>query len=251
MRRYRFFDLPPRHESVLQRIQSTWTHSGPIFRQSNPKWKEGVWRKEFRDFLARIQAGTCAFCETYILGGWHGEVEHFLPKAVYHEHKFRWRNWVLSCKNCNTAKNLRDPRKKPWMNPRSENPIHFLSVLITGKLVPKAGLQPPNRFKIQETIDGADLNCERTKRSASLKEQRMSAIAKASRLARLLDRGSDPVLIRGIRHALVELCGSPETPFGGVLRIWLRGQPNVDANLVREVDAYYNSRLPTKAQVFL
>jgi len=72
---------------------------------SNPKVKET---------LIKMSDGKCAYCESYILGTYVGDIEHFRPKGEIEELKKTknskpgyywlaadWDNLLLSCRNCN------------------------------------------------------------------------------------------------------------------------------------------------------
>jgi uncharacterized protein (TIGR02646 family) len=64
-----------------------------------------------KDHLCRYQSGKCAFCEITRRPKYEFDVEHFRPKAKVTERPdhpgywwlaYRWSNYLLSCKSCNS-----------------------------------------------------------------------------------------------------------------------------------------------------
>jgi uncharacterized protein (TIGR02646 family) len=51
-----------------------------------------------------------------------GDVEHFLPKAIYPEQVYEWTNYIWSCKECNQLKANKETQKS--YNPNYLNPCH-------------------------------------------------------------------------------------------------------------------------------
>ncbi len=50
-----------------------------------------------------------------------GDVDHFLPKAIYPEHVYQWENYIWSCKPCNQLKKEFYSTKFPLLHPCDGN----------------------------------------------------------------------------------------------------------------------------------
>ena len=119
------------------------------------------------------------------------EVEHIFPKAVYPDRVFDWENFLYACGPCNGPKSNHfsvllhssgaeidvtppHPSRRPadWaptpppngrpllINPREENPLHFLWLDIEGtfRLDPLSDLEEEERRRAVYTIDLLKLN---------------------------------------------------------------------------------------------
>lgn len=91
--------------------------------------------KVVKEALIRAQHGKCAFCESRITHVSYGDVEHFRPKAAYHQREgeplerpgyywlaYEWTNLFFACQICNQRhkKNL-FPLKSPKRRARSHH----------------------------------------------------------------------------------------------------------------------------------
>lgn len=218
MRRIYARRLPARHARDLSIVHTQWIRSARL-RKANPTWKEDIWLGVYREFLHRQQSGYCAFCDTLCVAGTNGAVEHFLPKSVHWRRKFDFGNWLLACRNCNSAKEVRDPALEPWIDPRRMDPSEYLGVLPTGDLEPRGELRSTRRMRAACTIDGTDLNCARTSRSRCLVEARQAQVQHLVRLVELREAALDAGerrLVRAFEKGIVDLCANPKTVFGGV-----------------------------------
>lgn len=67
-------------------------------------------KKAFRN----LQHGICCYCESYCEGTTFGDVEHYLPKGYFQQHKddkknrpgyywlaYKWDNLMYACEKCN------------------------------------------------------------------------------------------------------------------------------------------------------
>ena len=64
----------------------------------------------------------CSYCDRYIAGV-NLEVEHIKPKGLpqYDAIKYHWNNFLISCKNCNLAKNDQDFEYSDVIMPHIQN----------------------------------------------------------------------------------------------------------------------------------
>lgn len=215
MRKVYRYRLPNRHAKPLVSLQARWSRDTNL-RATEPKWKEPVWRGVYRTFLQRIHGLHCAFCEIAV-SGWRGEVEHFFPKVAYPRHKFDWTNWILSCKNCNLAKGIRDTKRQAWLDPRVHTPSAHLEILPTGALQAVPSASRKQRKRATNTIVGADLNCVRTKRPPQLVAQRQRAIAALDELLGVYAQlAGNPGALLAMDAAIVRMCTDANEQFSGV-----------------------------------
>lgn len=137
--------------------------------------------KVIRKKLAEMCSGAqrCGYCEDSV----GDEVEHILPKDLYPEHVFVWKNYLLACGRCNGGKNNRfavivgrrlvdvtrrrgAPTRKPrrgdpgLINPRAEDPLTYLDLEIgvTFMFLPRQGLTITDTRRARYTIDVLKLN---------------------------------------------------------------------------------------------
>jgi uncharacterized protein (TIGR02646 family) len=108
-------DLTPKDA----RIQTRWHY----FRSRRP---DGTGDKVFHALLACFHH-KCVYCEQIA----PRTVEHFFPKAEYPRRLFRWENFLLSCRSCNTGRGERldlDERGAPLLlDPTRDEPLDYLS----------------------------------------------------------------------------------------------------------------------------
>ncbi len=131
-------------------------------------FKAQIWM-EFRPELVKLFHGKCAYCETPILASSRGGVEHFRPKrdaaedrsssdpAYYFWLAYEWRNLLIACQMCNTAKrntfpvvrNQRSTIGDSWekvtaseqnliLDPCRDEPAEFLEFRKDGLVYPRA-----------------------------------------------------------------------------------------------------------------
>lgn len=115
----------------------------------NKAWKEAgrVSIKSARDTL-KTMAGSrhrCMYCSDSA----GTDIDHFWPKARFHERMFQWPNMILCCSGCGSLKSSKFPRlngKPLLLDPTVDDPWRFLEYSPNyGQLVPLAA----PRFKIQ------------------------------------------------------------------------------------------------------
>ncbi len=53
-----------------------------------------------KETLQKIQHNKCCYCEIIC----EGQLEHYFPKSVYHQHINQWKNLFLVCPECNLHK---------------------------------------------------------------------------------------------------------------------------------------------------
>jgi uncharacterized protein (TIGR02646 family) len=131
---------------------------------------------EIKQTLAGMCVGTtlCNYCENNEAT----DVEHVYPKSFFPERAFRWLNYLLACKTCNThfkldqfavfspalsanattmqRKKLPTSADAAFIDPRVDDPMDFLFLDITGQsffLLPSPTLTDPRaRAKAQHTL---------------------------------------------------------------------------------------------------
>lgn len=126
-----------------------------------------------------VSVEICNYCENNEAT----DVEHISPKSLFPELAFRWDNYLLACKTCNTGYKLDkfavfdpigshiivniDRNTQPitndsaLINPRSEDPLHYLWLDIENQsfvLDPKLGLSPRDYNRAKYTLELLGLN---------------------------------------------------------------------------------------------
>lgn len=100
----------------------------------------------------------CAFCESMPNESGYIEVEHYLPKSIYHTETYSWENLLPSCKRCNLKKLALDTGKYPIVKPDSEDPEEYFSYNNI-KIIPKKDCK--DKMKANRTIKKLELNQHR------------------------------------------------------------------------------------------
>ena len=146
---------PERLRSIKEQNTERWVqhyrhHVGA--RPTDNRWRE------FGDQLRKTFHNLCAYCETEC----RGEVDHFRPKSRFPEFVYYWSNWVLSCHDCNLAKQSKWP-STGYVNPCAKfmfsRPERYFSFdTLTGEILPNRTLNLGSRRKAQNTIDHLRLN---------------------------------------------------------------------------------------------
>jgi len=146
-------------------------------------WKPKKPFDEITTSLIAMCPGTrrCCYCED----ARGDDIEHFRPKDLYPEYTFDWKNYLLACSACNSnAKRQRfsvidahnqvyDVTRKrnaavvppivgdpALINPRYEDPFHFLQIdlLITFSIKPRSNLSTRDWDRADTTIALLQLN---------------------------------------------------------------------------------------------
>ena len=154
-----------------------------------------------------VSFGTCNYCEENEAC----DIEHIAPKSFFPEQTFKWENYLLSCKNCNTGYKLDQcfvlndfgdvilvPRKTEppfkeiaFINPKIENPNRFmvLDTTYSFKFMVFDDLSKKDQSKADKTIEILGLN-ERDTLVASRKETAIYFYQRMELLSRIVTAGS-------------------------------------------------------------
>jgi uncharacterized protein (TIGR02646 family) len=122
-----------------------------------------------------VYVGVCNYCEQSEAN----DVEHIYPKSFFPRHAFVWTNYLLACKQCNSAYKLDKcfvidthhnlievlRKKEPpfntvaFINPRTEDPNKFMILeLLSFKFILLPGLNAVDTHKANSTLDILQLN---------------------------------------------------------------------------------------------
>ncbi len=122
-----------------------------------------------------VSVGVCNYCEQ----NESNDIEHIHPKSFFPELAFVWENYLLACKQCNTALKLDkfyvfDPHfnaifvnrgqeppfsEAAFINPRTENPNNFMILnLKTFDYEIIRGLNKRDKLKAEKTIEILELD---------------------------------------------------------------------------------------------
>lgn len=185
----------------VKKVESLW--NGKIKSVAGKKTFDAV--KETLKAMC-VSAEICNYCEQNEAN----DIEHVYPKSLFPAMAFQWNNFLLACKQCNTAYKLdsfavldaednilRIPRgiepphsNGAFIHPRMENPADFM-ILNLGSfrfdLMP--GLDKKNTNKAHYTLEVLQLN----NRDQLVQSRKAAAIYRYQRmelLARILSAGS-------------------------------------------------------------
>ena len=180
-------------------------------------YADGVPYGQARAGLAARIGRYCSYCERRenLL-----EVEHIQPKAIHPAKERLWSNFLLSCKNCNSAKRAKDPELTDWLIPDRDNTmaafvyrqdgIVDIAPTVPLALIPAAkatlDLVDLNR-EVREVFDEAGNLVALDRRS-----QRLEAWLLAKRFRLHWDQVPSPPL----QDAIMELART-----GGFFSIWM------------------------------
>jgi len=120
----------------VEKAQTLWKSKG------NTEGKKAFKRvaEELADMC--VYVNVCNYCEQNEAN----DIEHVYPKSFFPSHAFNWKNYILACKQCNTAYKLDkcfvidtegdvlEVRRGQaplyntvaMINPRTENPLHYM-----------------------------------------------------------------------------------------------------------------------------
>ena len=178
--------LSVQEAELLQNLSNQVARTGDFAaqcEQAKTLWgtKGGAEGKRIFDTIRQHLAGLppkahlCAYCE----GSEASDIEHVYPKSFFPERCFRWDNYLLACKLCNSGYKL----DKCWLyeadgqrlvlsrgqepphsnlamiNPRTEDPANYLRLNLqyfTFELL--AGLSPAESQKARSTLEILKLN---------------------------------------------------------------------------------------------
>ena len=146
-----------------------------------------------------VSVGVCNYCEQSEAN----DIEHIHPKSFFPEFSFVWENYLLACKQCNSAFKLDKcyiidpsfelfsvPRKTEpphkthaLINPRTENPNDFMVLnLKTFRFMTLPGLSKKDENRVKATLEILALNerdvlTETRKSAAKYYYQRMKLLS--------------------------------------------------------------------------
>lgn len=112
--------------------------------------------QDAKPFLTDRLGTYCSFCERLILTGL--AVEHIQPKSrkKYAHLEKEWKNFLLACVNCNSAKSKKDVSTKKYLLPDRDNTFPFFEYEKTGVVKPRGSAVIKSLAK--NTIDLVALN---------------------------------------------------------------------------------------------
>jgi uncharacterized protein (TIGR02646 family) len=150
-----------------------------------------------------VFVGTCNYCEE----SEGSDIEHISPKSFFPEQTFKWENYLLACKNCNSGYKLDQcyvlndsgdmipvPRKTEppfkelaFINPKLEDPNRFmvLDTTFTFKFMVFDDRSKKDQNKANKTIEILGLN-ERDTLIASRRETAIHLYQRLELLSRIL-----------------------------------------------------------------
>lgn len=181
---------------------------------------------EYQSDLFNKIGGYCSYCEMPLP---HDvEIEHKLPKRQYPVYKHKWKNLLLSCKNCNTHKGESSNYKNCYWSDIN-NPFYYLD-FSDGIVKIKNGLNGRQQAKIQNTISlvGLDL-----KPQNNIKDQRWrrrkEAFETANLALKLLNTYADSkVVVDNIIH------NAKHTGFWSIWMTVFTNHINIKQRLINE-----------------
>ena len=106
--------------------------------------------------LQNVIGEYCSYCERWIATAI--EVEHVLPKNEYPSKMYRWRNFLLACKNCNSGKGHGKISLPEYLWPDSDNTFLVFCYDDEGRVYPKTSLPIAIYEKTKATWQLTNLN---------------------------------------------------------------------------------------------
>ncbi len=167
-------DLPDDIQNVLTGLQQK-VNNAPDFaakvKEAQTLWKtkgSTGGKKAFKK-IAEELAGMCVYVNVcnYCEQNEANDIEHIYPKSFFPSHTLDWNNYILACKQCNTAFKLdkcfvidsegkvnevkrgQEPLHSTVaiINPRTDNPLHFMWLNTQTR-----------KFDIQDNLSKKDFN---------------------------------------------------------------------------------------------
>lgn len=115
--------------------------------------------KPYTDACSHLQERLgeyCSYCERWIAAAI--EVEHVLPKKLNPSQKYRWNNFLLACKNCNTGKGAGQVIVTDYLWPDVDNTFLAFCYDDEGRAYPNPRLPPAILAKANATWALTNLN---------------------------------------------------------------------------------------------
>ncbi len=179
-------ELSTTEQTILDDLQ-TKVNLKPLFAEKTTEaqnlWhsKGGVTGKRAFEIIRAdlyslcVSVGVCNYCEQSEAN----DIEHIHPKSFFPEFSFTWDNYLLACKQCNSAfkldkcfvidstnellsipRNTEPPHKThALINPRTENPNEFMILnLKTFQFMPLPDLSKKDQNRVKATLEILALN---------------------------------------------------------------------------------------------
>jgi hypothetical protein len=281
MMRYKRPDMPPDFpgkvkqaredaEANIRRLVKAPQEAGKGKKKKKSYEFPDLW-KEYKAVFSQAQYGKCGYCEAQVIGGQHGDVEHFAPKGEVWELDenapgseipylssvkgrkhivvceqgywwlaYDWSNYLLSCAICNESWKgaifpvLRKPRKVPPSKRAREVP---------GMLNPFGDVDPGEHLRFsdlgqveardQSAIGLATIRTCGLDRD-SLVRNRLEKARSAYRLVQELSNSRTEAERRKVLQEFYEL-GRAEYVFSGMVRIIFEEQCQVKWSVLEEL----------------
>ncbi|MBA8868320.1 HNH endonuclease [Pantoea agglomerans] len=188
---------------ILLDNKQKWTKAlfaqSPQERKLKPSVATKYRHEKVKAALIKETRGKCVYCESKILHVHHGDVEHILPKSLYEDQTFEWKNLTLACEICNQNKSNRDPNLEYIINPYIVDPE--LSINFAGS------------FMCTKDVAGANTKTIIDLNRTALLEKRMERIQAIDVIKNIiLDLGREPIIRKVVLGDFIknELCGKSE-----------------------------------------
>jgi len=114
--------------------------------------------KQAKEPLVRVLGTYCSYCERRVVT--ELAVEHIQPKGLpkYAHLECEWANFLLACKNCNSAKGDTDVNPADFFLPDRDNTIRAFEYPDDGSVIPANDLDAGQTTLAQATINLVALN---------------------------------------------------------------------------------------------
>jgi uncharacterized protein (TIGR02646 family) len=153
----------------VKKAQSLWVSKGGVRGRAAFE----IIRKELYSLC--VFEGVCNYCEQSEAN----DIEHIFPKSFFPEKTFAWENYLLACKQCNSAFKLdkchvlnnfdelqyvvrgKEPpfKRVAFINPRIEDPSIFMILnLLTFKFEEIPGISKADSNRVRSTLEILELN---------------------------------------------------------------------------------------------
>lgn len=190
-----------------------------------PKPTDNHWLKdEIRLLLIQDFHNNCGYCGEVIPTPQNrpaskGDVDHFLPKAVYPEKVYEWDNYIWSCKPCNEHKQEFYSVSYPLLKPCCEEDCNSLMFNEdTGRYVLQDNVANEDywkeRFKNSElkTMLNSDELCSKRRNKIMLLRGRFESIARFLRLSLNNGENFSSILQKQIDDSRAEILAIMNSP---------------------------------------
>lgn len=122
---------------ILQQKAEAWTQDliSAVAEHDPDKVKTVTKRYNHPEVKAALKAetkGKCAYCEAYVTGVSHGDIEHVTPKSRDRARTFDWSNLTFSCQICNQNKSDKEGIIDPYEEDPDEH-LFFVGAFAKGK----------------------------------------------------------------------------------------------------------------------